>query len=146
LVLDHRLLEARLRKLDKYVRKLKKYQLFPLETYLSNEDIQAIVERNFQLAIQVCMDIANYLIARLDLEVPEEEENVFVVLGKAGIIPEALANRIRGMTNFRNILVHQYLEIDSNEVHRLLTSRLEDFDQFARALVIFMENQQSDSC
>jgi len=92
------------------------------------------------------MDIANYLIARLDLEVPEEEANVFIVLQKAGIIPEALATRIRGMTNFRNILVHEYLEINSKEVYRLLTTRLEDFTQFARALVVFMENQQRETC
>jgi len=41
-VLDHRLLEARLRKLDKYVRKLKKYQNLPLESYLADEDIQEL--------------------------------------------------------------------------------------------------------
>ncbi|MHB1420678.1 MAG: HepT-like ribonuclease domain-containing protein [Bacillota bacterium] len=33
------------------------------DEYLLNEDMQAIVERRLQLAIQACMDISNYIIA-----------------------------------------------------------------------------------
>lgn len=42
---------------------------------------------------------------------------------------------MRGMVNFRNILVHAYLEIDPKLVHKHLTERLEDFNDFAKAIV-----------
>jgi uncharacterized protein YutE (UPF0331/DUF86 family) len=33
----------------------------PLDEYLDDDNIRTIVERKLQLAIQVCMDVANYL-------------------------------------------------------------------------------------
>ena len=133
--MDLRVIATRLQKLDKYVRSLRRWETIPKETYLQDEDIQAIVERRLQLAIQICIDIANYLIAHHGLSAPEGVDNVFAVLGKAGVIPQPLAKRMVGMVRFRNILVHDYLEIDDEIVHRLLTTRLNDFDEFSQIII-----------
>jgi uncharacterized protein YutE (UPF0331/DUF86 family) len=81
------------------------------------------------------MDIANYLIAQLGLAAPDEQENIFVVLGREGIIPTELARHMAGMVRFRNILVHDYLEIDSSLVYSNLAAELEDFDQFTQQII-----------
>ncbi len=44
------------------------------------------------------------------------------------MISRRLAGRLVGMVCFRNILVHDYLEIDSTIVHNKLTEELDDFD------------------
>lgn len=121
-----------MQKLDGYVRHLRQLEDIPLDEYLADENIQAIVERRLQLCIQVCMDIANYLTAQLALRSPEEPENVFAVLGQSGILSPELARRMVSMVRFRNILVHDYLDIDSGLVHERLQGELDDFDQFAR--------------
>jgi uncharacterized protein YutE (UPF0331/DUF86 family) len=59
---DTRVIVMRLRKLDDYLRSLRQAQTVPLEEYLDDDGIQTYVERKLQLAIQVCMDIGNYLI------------------------------------------------------------------------------------
>jgi uncharacterized protein YutE (UPF0331/DUF86 family) len=107
-------------------------QKVSLDEYLDDDSIQTYVERKLQLAIQVCMDIGNYLIGQLGLPVPDAQENVFAVLGREGVIERDLARRMVGMARFRNILVHDYLEIDSHIVYHNLTDELGDFDQFAR--------------
>ncbi|MHB1420673.1 MAG: type VII toxin-antitoxin system HepT family RNase toxin [Bacillota bacterium] len=137
--MDIRVIEARLRKLNAYVGKLKIYRNVSSDEYLLNEDMQAIVERRLQLAIQVCMDISNYVIAHQRFDVPDEEENIFVVLGRMKIIPLSLAKRIKGMVRFRNILVHDYLEINPTVVYGILTRSLQDLDEFARAIVKWLE-------
>jgi len=38
------------------------------------------------------------------------------------------------MVRFRNILVHDYLEIDAVIVHTHLAGELDDFDQFAQEI------------
>lgn len=124
-----------MQKLDNYLRHLRQLQKVRLEEYLADENIQALVERRLQLAIQVCLDIANYLIAYLRLQAPEELPNVFDILGREGIVPKDLAARMVGMVRFRNILVHDYLVIDPRRVHRHLTESLDDFDHFARIVV-----------
>ena len=42
------------------------------------------------------------------------------------------------MAGFRNILVHQYLEIDHRLVYDALQNRLDDFRAFANYVVLFM--------
>lgn len=123
-----------MQKLESYVRHLHDLKQVPLDEYLDDENLQAVVERRLQLSIQVCMDIASYLIAQLGLRSPEEPENVFVVLGREQILASDLANRMVGMVRFRNILVHDYLEIDSALVHAHLADELNDFGQFAQAI------------
>lgn len=87
-----------------------------------------------QLSIQACMDIATYLIAQLGFSAPDAPENVFSVLGREGVLSADLAKRMVGMVRFRNILVHDYLEIDSIIVHTHLAGELDDFDQFAQEI------------
>ena len=133
--MDTTAIATRLHKLDSYQRTLRQMQAVPLDEYLSDDNIQTIVERKLQLAIQACMDIASYLIGQLGLTAPEEPHNVFAVLGQEGVINRELAGRMVGMVRFRNILVHDYLEIDSEIVHRNLTEELEDFDQFSQEII-----------
>lgn len=138
---DNSVILSRLAKLDEYVSRLKRFEPVGLQEYLDNQDMQAVVERYLQLSIQVCMDIANYIIARKRLNFPYEQENIFILLGKEGIIPVDLANRIKGVVSFRNILVHDYMEIDSEKVYRIFRNSFKDFDEFARAAVLFIEKQ-----
>ncbi len=138
-MLDKNVIMARLARLDEYVSRLKRFKRTSLEEYLGDHDLQAIVERNLQLAIQVCIDIANYIIARKKLTFPAEQENIFTLLGREGIITRELADRIKGMVNFRNILVHDYTEIDPEKVHGVLKQGLKDFNDFASATVKFLE-------
>lgn len=127
-----------MKKLDEYQRSLLRFKDLSLDEYLKNDDIQTIVERKLQLSIQTCIDIANYIIARERLRIPDEEGNIFLVLAEEGIISNELGQRMKGMVNFRNILVHEYLEIDGEIVHRNLTRNLEDFNQFAKAVIQYL--------
>jgi uncharacterized protein YutE (UPF0331/DUF86 family) len=132
---DTTVITMRLRKLDNYLRTLRQMQAVPQDEYLNDDNIQTIVERKLQLAIQACMDIASYLIGQLGLTPPDEPHNVFVVLGQEEIINPGLAARMAGMVRFRNILVHDYLDIDSAIVYRNLTEELEDFDRFSQEII-----------
>lgn len=130
---------ARLQKLDDYLTKLRARADLSEVEYLVDSDQQDIVERNLQLAIQICIDVAGYIIAYKGLRSPDKLENVFEVLGEAGIISPSLASRMVGMVRFRNILVHNYLDIDSTIVYEHLTHQLDDFEAFARAILEFVE-------
>jgi uncharacterized protein YutE (UPF0331/DUF86 family) len=93
--LDKKIISARLKKLDRIVCRLKQKRSVNHGSYIKNQDHQDITERNFQLAIQTCMDIANYIIAETGMKVPDEEANIFKVLSENNIIPEALGKKLR---------------------------------------------------
>jgi uncharacterized protein YutE (UPF0331/DUF86 family) len=138
--LDKKVIEVRLKKLDHAVSRLKRIQRISKDEYTNNQDYQDIAERNFQVAMQTCIDIANYIIAGQNLLVPDEQENIFVVLGKNGVLPEELIKKIKGMVSFRNILVHNYLYTDPNQVYDILQNQLADFNSFAQAIVNYLES------
>jgi len=62
------------------------------------------------------------------------------MLGKAAVLPIDLAHSLAPIAGFRNILVHEYLEIDWTEVLKKLQS-LEDLHKFAEHVVEWMRSR-----
>lgn len=62
------------------------------EDYRSNREHRAIVEREFQTAIEACIDIAGILIAALDEQMPETNADRFVRLVELDILPKRPAD------------------------------------------------------
>lgn len=57
------------------------------------------------------------------------------------MFPVDFAERIVGMANFRNILVHGYLKINRGIVYDLL-ARVEDLRECARHLLAYLDRQE----
>ncbi len=92
-------------------------KLEPLKTKTSDEFaadpyLKDIVERNLEVAAQACIDIANRIISMEQMEKPRDAYGAIGMLGKVDVIPSELAQRLAPIAGFRNILVHEYLEID----------------------------------
>jgi len=141
--MDTQKLRVRLRKLNDTVKDLRELPRQTLEEYLQDRQRQAVVERWLQIGAQICIDTGASLIAELGLKAPDELSNIFTTLGEAGVIPKRLTSRIVGITRFRNILVHEYLTIDPVIVYERWTKGLGDFDDFGRAIIEFIEKQES---
>ncbi|GAB6172155.1 DUF86 domain-containing protein [Paradesulfitobacterium aromaticivorans] len=117
-------------KLEQAVRKLKEITLHSWEQYSNNEALRDRAERNLQVAAQACIDIANHIIADKGYRTPQGYAESFVVLAEEELIPKELANKMKMIAGFRNILVHDYLEIDHKIVYSSI-NYLDDFRQFA---------------
>ena len=105
----------------------------PLERYLDDYDLQDIVERNFEVCVQACIDLGLHVLADLPRRLPETYRGVFVALARERLIPEELASRLERMAGFRNVLVHGYSELVGEQVHAAL-NKLDDVREFVAAL------------
>ncbi len=110
------------------------------ERFTTDEDVFLKAERCLQLAIQAVLDIGTHLIADRGLSRPTRYEDVVPELGRAGIVPAALVERLAGAAGLRNILVHDYLTVDHGRLFDELTSGLADFDDFARTIAAFLDS------
>ena len=104
------------------------------DRFVSDEDLHLKAERCLQLAIQSILDLGAHLIADRGLNRPGTYEEVVPELGRAGILPADLVERLSGIAGLRNILVHDYLTVDRGRLFDDLTSGLGDFEDFARAI------------
>ena len=122
-------IEARILDKAEYVEQavtvLAEKQSLDRETYHENREQQAIVEREFQTAIEACIDIAGLLLRALDESMPETYAGRFSVLEDCDVLSPEMSDRMRKAAGFRNILVHQYGdEIENEKVYEHLQTEL----------------------
>ena len=105
------------------------------EEFLADEMLKAAAERNVQVAIQSILDICNHIVADMKLEVPDEEKQAFQIMAAHQLISQALADTLGSMAGMRNVLVHEYLEIDHDRLYSVMTNRISDFEELITAVV-----------
>lgn len=138
---EERIVAARLKLLAEYITDLQDLRDVNLDEYQANRLIRRAVERTLHTAIEACLDIGHHIIAVEKYRSPTNNSDVFVILGEQNILPVDLVPRLVEMAKFRNLLVHDYARLDDRVVHSILRRRLGDFDEFARAVVAYLEKQ-----
>jgi len=134
-VVDRHVVQARIAKIRQYVALLQKIRSLADErTFVKDPLIYGNAERYLQLAIQAVLDISNHVVADMNLSLPADSRDLFDVLATHKVLPSRLAKRLTAMAGFRNILVHEYLEIDRHKVYRVLQRDLPDFEGFMKAV------------
>jgi len=131
-----------LRLLSGDLKTLREKTEIPKEVYRGSRDIQAIVERRLQTATESCINVGNYLIARLGLRPPADYADVFRVMGEAQLLPAELIDQMTDMARFRNLLVHVYWAIDHEKVYDSLRSRLATLEAFASHISRWVKQQE----
>ena len=99
----------------------------------------SIYEINLQRAVQACIDLANVIIAKEGLGLPNSYRQSFEILQKHQIIDGAVCSKMASMVGFRNISVHDYGEIKPEIVHSIVKNHLVDFETFYEIVVIHVK-------
>lgn len=131
-MMDRLLILRKLRELERYTKELNRLRGKSLTQLIASLSTSWAVEHGLQLAIQVVIDIGNHILVSLDEHQIEDYSDVIDKLGALGVIPKEFARQIREMAGFRNLLVHEYAEVDLGKVYAFLKNRLGDFETFAR--------------
>lgn len=142
-MLDRHRIKTRIEKINGRLRILNK-EFKPLgeKELVSNEGLNAAAERHLEVAIQACLDIANHIVSSLGLKRPSSKASeVFLTLAEEGIIPKELAERLAAATGYRNILAHEYLEVDRHLTYLNIQDNLPDLAQFAKYIEGFLEKK-----
>lgn len=134
----------RLKKLLQYSNRLKKYQGINSEELVNDTDKRDIIERNLHLACEIVIDVANQLNSEFKLPPASDNKLSIMTLGEAGILEKKFADELSGLAPFRNVLVHDYLEIDYKVVAEVLNNRLSDFQKFAKIIAEFLQKNSSN--
>jgi uncharacterized protein YutE (UPF0331/DUF86 family) len=135
-MVDRYVVQARLSKIREYVALLRRIRGMADERrFVKDPLIYGNAERYLQLAIQAVLDVSHHLAADRQLRLPADNKELFDLLAANKTLPRPLAKRLASMAGFRNVLVHEYLEIDRRVVYRVLTKDLGDFARFIAAVV-----------
>ena len=121
-------LKKRIAKLEEYLSLLAAYRNMPLDKFLSNPEHYHSAERLLQLCIEASTDMGNHIITDMNLGHADYGSQIPDILAEKELISRELAETWIKMIGLRNILVHDYLDINHAIVHELIQSRMDDFE------------------
>jgi uncharacterized protein YutE (UPF0331/DUF86 family) len=106
--------------------------------------LRDIVERNLEVAAQCCIDISHRIIALERAEKPRDYYEAILRLGTLGVVSPSFAQRLAPLAGLRNILIHEYVTIDWNEVYSNFRY-LPDLAEFSEAVRRWLESRVGDA-
>jgi uncharacterized protein YutE (UPF0331/DUF86 family) len=120
----------RIARLEENVITLQELRSDPLSTRRS----QWAVRYGLMESIQIIIDLACEIVAKRNLGSPSTYRQCIELLAQYGLLEQELAETLQKMVGLRNLLVHDYDEIDIKRLTPLL-DRLDDFNTFAARYV-----------
>lgn len=101
----------------------------------SDLDAQDIVFRNYQIAIQNCVDMASHVVVESGWPPAATMGGTFETLAEHGVLPPPFARRLRKLVALRNILVHDYARVDMALAWTLVRASLTALPRFCRLII-----------
>ena len=95
--------------------------------------LRDIVERNLEVAAQCVLDISHRIISLERAEKPRDYYEAILRLGELDVLPPAFARGLAPLAGLRNILVHEYVGIDWDDVYQNL-NQLHGLARFAELI------------
>lgn len=104
--------------------------------------LRDIVERNLEVAAQACIDISHRVIALTGAQKRETYRDAILAMGELGVVSGDVAQRLAPIAGFRNVLVHDYVAIDWDQVYENL-NHLDDMIAFGDHIRRWLQAQET---
>jgi len=116
---------------------------------LKNDEIKmAAVERLIERIVMRAIDINEHLLSELGTGKEKSTRlnyrDTFLMLADLGVYPSEFAKQIAASAGLRNILVHDYNDVDRRIVHGSIKSCLQDYHRYVEHVRSFLEASTDD--
>lgn len=130
--------------IERCIKQVRLYYAMPSELPFEEDRLkQDAIAINLQRAAEQAIDLANHVIRKSKLGLPKESKESFEILAKAKIIPEDLADKLKGMVGFRNIMAHEYQEMDIKIMIDVIEHHLDDLIVYTNHIMGFVHGNPS---
>lgn len=138
---DAHVVSTKLEQIEQYHGELLSKQQLSKEAFLHDITERRAVERMFEILIQACADLAKH-IASQDFEYAgDSSKGAIEVLTEHGVLDEATGSTLVTAIGFRNILSHEYGQVDAELVYEYLQDELAVYDRFSQQVAAWFEDQ-----
>lgn len=95
------------------------------------------VKYTFITAIEACIDVAQHICSAEGWGPPADNGDAMRLLGSHGVLAADTADALRRAVGFRNVLVHEYVEVSDDIVTARLAD-LSDLEAFVKQVAAFI--------
>ena len=137
-------IERRLDELSDRLARLQPLKSRARSDFDEDQYLRDIVERNLEIAAQCCLDICHRIISLEGARKPVDYYGAILRMGELSVLPPEFAQHLAPLAGFRNILVHEYLVVDWDEVYRAL-QQSHDLERFAELVRHWLKHRGPDT-
>jgi uncharacterized protein YutE (UPF0331/DUF86 family)/predicted nucleotidyltransferase len=133
------LVAIRLEKLRNYIKTLKAIRKFDIQTFKKDVFVRTAAERYLHLSIECLLDLGSHILSDRGCRTPDTYSEIFEILAEEGVLTTTVLKELKGIAAFRNILVHDYLRLDSDQVYGILRDRIKTLQKLAKVYAALLE-------
>jgi uncharacterized protein YutE (UPF0331/DUF86 family) len=133
------IIKERIKKIEEAVAELKQLRSLPKQRFFKEKRIQYASMYAMIIGIEAICDIGNHILSKYFNRAAETYKDIILLLGECEVIPKVFSKKSSKMVDFRNILIHLYLKIDTEEVYKNLKKAPEEFTRFSNFFLKFFE-------
>jgi len=122
-----------------YLDKLKPIAERSFDEYISDFYIKTSAERLIQLIVECASNINSHVVIESGERPPEDYTSSFLRAADVGLITNELADKLKGSGGMRNIIVHEYMDIDDKKIHEILPVAISNFKEYIRQVDDFLD-------
>lgn len=118
---------------------LERFRSTDWQVFLNDRDSRRNIERIIENIANACIDIGKIILAGEAAEMPSTYKDVFLRLGALNLITLELAGEIAELVVVRNLLAHQYLDLEWDKIKKFLANgpeKVKELLQAARKITI----------
>lgn len=131
---DRERIASRISEVQVAMEQIEKYAVMDAGEFVSNSEKVAAAKYHLLTMMEGCISICTHIATREIHKVPEGYGTCFKLLAENNLIDCELGNSLSRMAGFRNLLIHQYWEIDNHKVHKYIISGKEDVKTFIQIM------------
>lgn len=127
---DADIVHQRLRAMEEALAVLRQIEDTGSEALRSDPITRAAAERLLQTVVDLAVGVNVHLVTAASGRAPGSGADSFVDAAEAGVIGTDLARDLRGSVGLRNVLVHQYVDIDLDVVATSVDMALDRYPRY----------------
>lgn len=118
-------IKDKIKEIEEFLGQLKGIAPSNFDEYKTDITKKAACERYIEKIIEAVTDLSFLIIKKKDLKIPQDDIDAFNILLNEKIINIDLAKRLKEAKGMKNIIAHQYGEIDDGIVFNSIKKELE---------------------
>lgn len=142
--LDPAVIQERLREIQLLLADLVEVGEVDAERLRRERPTRHVVERVLSQIVELAGSINTHIVASLLGRSPDSYADSFDEVARAGVLEWDLAAALRPSAGMRNVLVHDYLEVDHGKVSAAIPLALEQYGQYVRHVARWLRNHTAD--
>lgn len=128
-MVDKNIIAGRIEQIDKHLERFSSYSKLSYEDFLKDINVQDIVEYNLFQIVNHIIDIIQHIVIDEDYGLPQTAYEAAQILFGKEILDKDAMELLKKMIGFRNVVGHDYINLDKEVVYFILTEGKQDIQK-----------------